>query len=79
MGWLTCVCDLQCSPAPVRGAGTGVASFLNRFTGLIAPILAANIPGDGASAPIYLSGALIFAAFVGIVLIPIETRGRQRL
>lgn len=66
-------------PAPVRGAGTGVASFLNRFTGLIAPILAANIPGDGASAPIYLSGVLIFAAFVGIVLIPIETRGRQRL
>ncbi|KAH8785046.1 membrane transporter [Diaporthe sp. PMI_573] len=66
-------------PAPVRGAGTGVASFLNRFTGLIAPILAANIPGDGASAPIYLAGALIFAAFVGIVLIPIETRGRQRL
>ncbi|KAL1878281.1 hypothetical protein Daus18300_002199 [Diaporthe australafricana] len=66
-------------PAPVRGAGTGVASFLNRFTGLIAPILAANIPGDGASTPIYLSGVLIFAAFVGIVLIPIETRGRQRL
>ncbi|KAI3396257.1 hypothetical protein diail_12339 [Diaporthe ilicicola] len=66
-------------PAPVRGAGTGVASFLNRFAGLIAPILAANIPGDGAAAPIYLSGVLIFAAFVGVVLIPIETRGRQRL
>lgn len=67
------------SPAPVRGAGTGVASFLNRATGLVAPILAANIPGDGATTPIYLSAALIFAAFVGMVLIPIETRGRQRL
>ncbi|KUI61039.1 hypothetical protein VP1G_08230 [Cytospora mali] len=66
-------------PAPVRGAGTGVASFLNRVAGLIAPILAANIPGDGTTTPIYLSGALIFAAFVGMVLIPIETRGRQRL
>lgn len=66
-------------PAPVRGAGTGVASFLNRVMGLVAPVLAANIPGDGSTAPIYLSGALILAAFVGMCLIPIETRGRQRL
>ncbi|KAI1126325.1 sugar transporter [Nemania abortiva] len=66
-------------PAPVRGAATGVASFLNRVTGLLAPILAANVPGDGSTAPIYLSAALILAAFVGMVLIPIETRGRQRL
>ncbi|KAH8893182.1 MFS general substrate transporter [Thozetella sp. PMI_491] len=66
-------------PAPVRGAGTGVASFLNRATGLMAPVIAATIPGDGSTAPIYLSGALIFAAFVGMCLIPIETRGRQRL
>lgn len=66
-------------PAPVRGAGTGVASFLNRATGLMAPVLAATIPGDGTTTPIYLSAALILAAFVGICLIPIETRGRQRL
>ncbi|KAI1822144.1 sugar transporter [Xylaria intraflava] len=66
-------------PAPVRGAATGVASFLNRFAGLIAPLLAANIPGDGTTTPIYISAALILAAFVGMILIPIETRGRQRL
>jgi hypothetical protein len=66
-------------PAPVRGAGTGVASFLNRITGLMAPILAANFPGDGTTTPVYLSGALIFAAFAGMCLIPIETRGQQRL
>ena len=66
-------------PAPVRGAGTGVASFLNRLTGLAAPILAATIPGDGTTTPIYLSAALILAAFVGVCAIPIETRGRQRL
>ncbi|KAI1113017.1 sugar transporter [Nemania sp. NC0429] len=66
-------------PAPVRGAATGVASFLNRVTGLLAPILAANMPGDGSTAPIYLSAALILAAFVAMVMIPIETRGRQRL
>nr|CBV37364.1 hexose transporter [Colletotrichum graminicola] len=66
-------------PAPVRGAGTGVASFLNRAMGLLAPVLAANVLGDGTTTPIYLSGALILAAFVGMCLIPIETRGRQRL
>ncbi|KAF3809395.1 putative MFS-type transporter PB1E7.08c [Colletotrichum gloeosporioides] len=66
-------------PAPVRGAGTGVASFLNRAMGLMAPVLAANMPGDGTTTPIYLSGALILAAFVGMCAIPIETRGRQRL
>ncbi|KAK5987207.1 MFS siderochrome iron transporter 1 [Cladobotryum mycophilum] len=66
-------------PAPVRGAGTGVASFLNRITGLMAPLLAANIPGDGATTPIYISAVLILAAFVAMCLIPIETRGRQRL
>jgi MFS family permease len=66
-------------PAPVRGAGTGVASFLNRVTGLAAPVIAATIPGDGATGPIYLSAALILAAFVGMCMIPIETRGRQRL
>lgn len=66
-------------PAPVRGAGTGVASFLNRATGLVAPVIAANMPGDGATVTIYLSAALILAAFGGICGIPIETRGRQRL
>ncbi|KAK0758995.1 hypothetical protein N5P37_008482 [Trichoderma harzianum] len=66
-------------PAPVRGAGTGVASFLNRLTGLMAPIIAANIPGDGSTTPIYMSAVLILAAFVGMCLIPIETRGAQRL
>ena len=66
-------------PAPVRGAGTGVASFLNRITGLMAPVLAATLPGDGATTPIYISAVLILAAFVGMCLIPIETRGAQRL
>lgn len=66
-------------PAPVRGAGTGVASFLNRVAGLAAPVVAATFPGNGSTGPIWLSGVLILAAFVGMCLIPIETRGRQRL
>ncbi|ROT41223.1 major facilitator superfamily transporter [Sodiomyces alkalinus F11] len=66
-------------PGPVRGAGTGVASFLNRIAGLMAPLIAANVPGDGTTAPVFISAALILAAFVAMCLIPIETRGRQRL
>lgn len=66
-------------PTPVRGAGTGVASFLNRVTGLLAPVLAANVPGDAAATPIYMSSILILMAFVGICFIPIETRGAQML
>jgi MFS family permease len=66
-------------PAPVRGAGTGVASFLNRIAGLLAPVIAATVPGDGVSVPIYLSASLILAAFVAMCFIPIETRGAQRL
>ena len=66
-------------PAPIRGAGTGVASFLNRITGLIAPILAANVPGDAAATPIYMSAVLILSAFIGMCYIPIETRGASRL
>lgn len=66
-------------PAPVRGAGAGVASFLNRVAGLVAPVLAATVPGDGATTPIYMSAVLILSAFIGVCLIPIETRGAQRL
>ncbi|KAI0470691.1 membrane transporter [Xylariaceae sp. FL0804] len=66
-------------PAPARGAGTGVASTLNRVAGLAAPVVAALAPGDGVAAPIYLSAVLILAAFGAMVCIPIETRGRQRL
>ncbi|KAL2758185.1 hypothetical protein ACRALDRAFT_1061403 [Sodiomyces alcalophilus JCM 7366] len=66
-------------PGPVRGAGTGVASFLNRIAGLTAPIIAATVPGDSTTMPVFIAGALILSAFVAICLIPIETRGRQRL
>lgn len=66
-------------PAPVRGAGTGVASFLNRAMGLLAPLLAANVPGNGTSVPVFMAGGLIFSAFVSVCLIPVETRGAQLL
>ncbi|GME23352.1 General substrate transporter [Neofusicoccum parvum] len=66
-------------PAPNRGTGTGIASFLNRITGLCAPIVAINAGAANPSGPVYASGALFLAAFVAMLLLPIETRGRQSL
>ena len=66
-------------PAPNRGSGTGIASFLNRIAGLCAPIVAVNAGSGNPKAPIYASGALFFAAFLAMLALPIETRGRQSL
>jgi MFS family permease len=66
-------------PAPNRGTGTGISSFLNRIAGLCAPIVAVNAGNANPKAPIYASGGLFLAAFVSMLLLPIETRGRQSL
>jgi hypothetical protein len=66
-------------PAPNRGTGTGISSFFNRLAGLCAPIVAVNAAGANPNAPIYASGGLFFAAFVALVLLPIETRGKATL
>lgn len=66
-------------PAPNRGTGTGISSFLNRVAGLCAPIVAVNAGNANPKAPIYASGGLFLAAFVSMLLLPIETRGRQSL
>ncbi|KAI5781840.1 major facilitator superfamily domain-containing protein [Geopyxis carbonaria] len=66
-------------PAPNRGTGTGVASLFNRVTGLCAPIIATNTLGLDPRIPVWIAGALILSAFVAMVFLPIETRGRQKL
>lgn len=66
-------------PAPNRGTGTGISSFLNRLAGLCAPIVAVNAGNADPAAPIYASGALFFAAFICMLALPIETRGKQAL
>lgn len=66
-------------PAPNRGTGTGISSFLNRVAGLCAPIVAVNAGAVDPSAPIYASAGLFFAAFIAMILLPIETRGKQSL
>lgn len=66
-------------PAPNRGTATGIASFLNRVAGLCAPIVAVHATTVSPSAPIYASGGLFFAAGIAMILLPIETRGKQSL
>ena len=66
-------------PAPIRGTGTGMSSFLNRVAGLCAPIVAIQAGGSNPKAPIYASGALFIAAFFSMLVLPIETRGKQTL
>lgn len=66
-------------PAPNRGTGTGIASFLNRVGGLCAPIIAANAQTSNPKVPVFVAGALFLSAFVAMCLLPIEPRGKQRL
>ncbi|KAL4911722.1 major facilitator superfamily domain-containing protein [Aspergillus aurantiobrunneus] len=66
-------------PAPYRGTGSGICSCLNRIAGLCAPIVAIYSGNVNPDAPIYASGGLILAAFVAMIFLPIETRGRQAL
>ncbi|RAH61170.1 sugar transporter [Aspergillus piperis CBS 112811] len=65
-------------PAPNRGTGSGIASCLNRIAGFCAPIIGIYASANP-SAPIYASGALLLASFVAMVLLPIETAGKQSL
>ena len=66
-------------PAPIRGTGTGMSSFLNRVAGLCAPIVAIQAGDSNPKAPIYASGGLFIAAFFSMLILPIETRGKQTL
>ncbi|KAI9846621.1 MAG: hypothetical protein M1838_001220 [Thelocarpon superellum] len=53
-------------PAPNRGTGTGIASFLNRIAGLCAPIIGANAPTSNPAIPLYVAGALFLSAFLAM-------------
>lgn len=66
-------------PAPVRGSGTGIGSFFNRVGGLCAPLVAIYASDGDPKAPIYASGSLMLAAWLAMMLLPIETKGRQNL
>jgi hypothetical protein len=66
-------------PTTVRGTATGISSFFNRLAGLCAPIVASEAGNADPASPIYAAGSLFFAAFLCMLALPIETRGRQTL
>ena len=66
-------------PAPNRGTGTGISSFMNRVGGFLAPIVAIYASTSDPKSPIYASGALFLIAFISMLFLPIETRGKQTL
>ncbi|KAL1587060.1 hypothetical protein WHR41_04021 [Cladosporium halotolerans] len=72
-------------PAPVRGTGSGLASFWGRLFGIIAPLTAqtllpaGGIASDprGAQRVLYLAGGVTLGAVLGIALLPRRMVGRQ--
>lgn len=66
-------------PTPIRGTGTGIASCLNRISGLCAPLVAIYSSAGDPKTPIYVSGALMLAASIAMCCLPIETRGMQTM
>ncbi|GET00545.1 MFS general substrate transporter [Rhizophagus clarus] len=61
----------------VRGTACGIASAFGRVAGIIAPIVTGVLLSISVSVPLYVSALLFAAAGVCIVLLPIETKGRQ--
>ncbi|KAF1989387.1 putative sugar transporter [Aulographum hederae CBS 113979] len=66
-------------PAQGRGTGTGVASLGNRIMGMVAPVVAAAVGELHPVLPILLAGGCYGVAFLAMVALPIETRGRESL
>ncbi|KAJ3291912.1 hypothetical protein HK104_005716 [Borealophlyctis nickersoniae] len=67
-------------PAAARTTGTGAASALGRCAGSLTPVLAGwLLETFGGITPLYVASGTIAAAAVCMVLLPIETSGRETL
>jgi hypothetical protein len=72
-------------PAPVRGTGSGLASFWGRLFGIIAPLTAQSLlpaggiaqDPQGAQKVLYLAGGVTLGAVVGIASLPRKQLGKQ--
>ncbi|KAI8927377.1 major facilitator superfamily domain-containing protein [Entophlyctis helioformis] len=62
-----------------RGTAVGIASALGRITGTIAPILTGVLMEHDLSLPMYVASVMLGLAFVCMVMLPIETRGRRAM
>lgn len=64
-------------PAPVRGTASGVASFWGRLFGIVSPLIAQRLYGDGGgdgdvNAVLYLAGGVTLGCVVSTALLPTE-------
>ncbi|KAJ1343160.1 hypothetical protein BSLG_002186 [Batrachochytrium salamandrivorans] len=59
-----------------RSTAVGIASSLSRITGAAAPVITGALLEWNLNFPLYLSSFLIFLAFLCMIMLPIETRGR---
>jgi MFS family permease len=61
----------------VRGTACGIASAFGRVAGIIAPVVTGILLSLDVSVPLYVSALLFTLSGFCMVLLPIETRGRQ--
>lgn len=61
-------------PAPIRGTANGLVAVFNRFSGLMAPIIAAYV-GIDTDLPVWISAGLFIVAGLTFLLLPYEMRG----
>ena len=71
-------------PAPLRGTADGIASSLNRLTGLFAPIIKIyGVPEKPnptqAATPVYVAGALFLFSGLLMLTLRVETSSRTAL
>jgi len=61
----------------VRGTACGIASAFGRVSGIIAPMVTGALLSISVSVPLYVSAFLFSISGICMVLLPIETKGRQ--
>lgn len=62
-----------------RGTAVGIASALARIFGTVAPIITGALIEIKLEYALYVSSGLFLAAFLCMVFLPVETRGRQAI
>ncbi|KAJ3257669.1 hypothetical protein HDU77_002642 [Chytriomyces hyalinus] len=63
----------------VRGTASGAASVVSRVFGCMAPLLTGWLLGVSVALPLVIASGFLFLAGVCMVLLPVETRGRDVL
>ncbi|KAI8840339.1 major facilitator superfamily domain-containing protein [Chytriomyces cf. hyalinus JEL632] len=63
----------------VRGTASGAASVVSRVFGCMAPLLTGWLLGVSVALPLVIASGFLFLAGICMVLLPVETRGRDVL